>query len=467
MELHITEIIKTTTGWLLTGIQQGTISNVSIDSRQATAGSLFVPLRGTRHDGHVFIGNAFEHGAYAALIKKDHKLLTSLKSTYPDKILISVNDPLQALGDIARYWRSKFDPQVVAITGSNGKTTAKEMAWNIIRRTHSSIKNPGNYNNLIGLPLSLFQLNSSHRVAILEMGMSGPGEIKRLAQISKPCIGLITNIGPSHLQQLNTLAAVKAAKAELFETLESSAVAIINNDDARVASLRGHTRAHVLSYGMTGGDIHATNFRNYNCCGTSFDLNVRGKKSPVHLKLLGKHLLSNALAAAAIADSLSIEIEDIVKGLESFNGVPGRMEVIDITGIRIINDAYNANPTSMQASLQALASITSDKRKIAVLGDMLELGSRSKDFHRSLGRTVARLHIDFLYLTGDFAAYVREGALAAGMNSKNIILRKDIKTLTKSLAKKVHTGDSILLKGSRKMKMERVLESLQQDQKQY
>jgi UDP-N-acetylmuramoyl-tripeptide--D-alanyl-D-alanine ligase len=464
MELKVSEIIDATKGWLLTGTREGSIIDVSIDSRKVTDGNLFIPLEGTQHDGHAFIEDAFKHGANASLAQKGNSILPKLKRTYQDKILIEVDDPLKSLGDIAYYWRRKFATEVVAITGSNGKTTTKEIAWNIIKRKLRSIKNQGNWNNLIGLPLSLFQLDGSQQAAILEMGMSGTGEIRRLSEISKPQIGLITNIGPSHLEQLETLEEVKAVKGELFEYFGSKDTAIVNNDDFRVASLAKSTCANILSFGIKKGDVQALSIRSYNCYGTAFDLIVMGEKRAVQLKLLGEQFISNALAAASIACALGIGIEDIKKGLESFTGVPGRMETIDLPGVTVINDSYNANPVSMHASLATLSSITSSNRKIAVLGDMLELGRKSQRFHTELGETVAHLHVDYLFLIGNFSSYVREGAVSAGMNSNNIILCKDIKTLTDKLKEKMDDGDAILLKGSRKMRMEKVIELLQQDE---
>lgn len=460
MELKISEILEAVNGSLLTGDREMVALDVSIDSRKTMAGNLFIPLQGTQSDGHMFIKEAFKHGARAALIRQGNPIVAELTKTHPHKIMIEVDDPLKSLGDIAHYWRGKFNTKIVAITGSNGKTTTKEMAWHIIADTICSIKNPGNWNNLIGLPLSLFQLNGSRQAAILEMGMSEIGEIRRLCEISGPQTGLITNIGPAHLEQLNSLDEIRSAKGELLQYLGRSDIAILNNDDFRVASLAESTLADVVSFGVAAGDIHTSNIRNYNCFGTAFELHVMGASAGVQLKLIGKQFISNVLAAASIAHTLGIDIEGIKKGLETFPGLQGRMEAIDLGGIRIINDAYNANPVSMQAALNLLSSITGANRKIAVLGDMLELGKQSELFHRQLGETVAQLDIDCLFLTGDFAGFVQEGAVSAGMDGNNIILSKDLKNLAAELKEKMSKGDSILLKGSRRMGMEKVVEFL-------
>ncbi len=460
MKLTISEIIKATQGNLLTGSPEKIIDNVSIDSRRISAGSLFIPLKGEKCDGHIFIDAAFNQGATASLLRKGNPVIQRLKNVLQDKILIEVEEPLKALGDIARWWRDKFSATIVAITGSNGKTTTKELLWNIISEKTAAIKNPGNWNNLIGLPLSLFQLNATMKVAVLEMGMSEKGEIGRLTEICKPQIGLITNIGPCHLETLTTLEDVAEAKAELFERLESSDIAIINKDDFRAASLAERTHAEIVSFGVEKGDIHALNIRSYNCCGAEFDLNVMGEKTTVRLKSLGKQFLSNALAAAAIAHTIGSGTEEIRKGLESFTGIPGRMETINLGGVQIINDAYNANPVSMQASLSALSSITTGNHKIAVLGDMLELGPQSIKFHTQIGEKAAGLNIDHLFLIGDFSSFVRKGAVSGGMNSKNITVCDNLKNIADILKNKMVDGDSILLKGSRKMEMEKIIELL-------
>jgi UDP-N-acetylmuramoyl-tripeptide--D-alanyl-D-alanine ligase len=462
MELKISEILKATKGNLLTGSHEGTVVDLSIDSRKTTACNLFVPLQGEHCDGHIFIETAFRQGANASLVKKGSPVVQKLMGASLGKPLIEVDDPLTALGDIAHFWRNKFSVKIVAITGSNGKTTTKEMTWNIISEKISSIKNPGNWNNLIGLPLSLFQLNRGHKVAVLEMGMNEKGEIDRLAEICQPQTGLITNIGPCHLEKLPSINDVMNAKAELFEHLGHSDTAIINNDDPRVVSLAERTSAKTISFGMENSDIHASNVRGCNCFGTEFDLCVREEKTTVKLQLLGKQFLSNALAAAAIAHSLGINIEDIKSGLESFETVPGRMETIKVGSARIINDTYNANPVSMQASLSALSSLAFGKQKIAVLGDMLELGSESIKFHMELGKNAAHSNLDRLFLAGEFSSSVKEGAVSAGMDSRKITVCGDLTELASILNRTIGKGDSILIKGSRKLKLEKVIDLLQQ-----
>lgn len=451
LHIPIPELLAATGGRLLAGRHDLVIEGVSIDSRAVASTDLFIPLRGSRADGHEFIDDALARGACAALVQQGRA------RTVAHGTMIEVADPLQALGDIAAYWRRRCGVKVVAITGSNGKTTTKEMVWNIISKQMPAVKNPKNFNNLIGLPLSLLQLTPRHALAVLEMGMSERGEIKRLAEICRPAVGLITNIGPSHLEQLGSLEQVQAAKAELFESLSSADTAIVNLDDARVAALQSITKATIMTYGRSAGHVHAADIRSGSLSSTAFDLVIGPHKAPVGLAVPGAHFLSNALGAAAIACALGVGIQAIREGLETFTGLPGRMEVITTGGITVINDSYNANPVSMQAALEALAAMPCRGRRVAVLGDMLELGSRSGQYHRESGAEAARRAIDYLFLIGDFAACVREGACAGGMPSPNIFIYDKLENLAPDLRQRINAGDLVLLKGSRRMGMEKLI----------
>jgi len=454
LQLPISEVLAATNGRLLSGRQDLVIRTVAIDSRSVSAAGLFIPLRGSRTDGHAFIDDAFSHGASAALVRHGY----TPRQTHGS--LIEVHDPLQALGDLAAYWCRRCQASVVAVTGSNGKTTTKEMIWSIIARHIPAIKNPKNFNNLIGLPLSLLQLTPRHKIAVLEMGMSGRGEIKRLAEICRPAVGLITNIGPSHLEQLGSLDEVQAAKAELFESLDRSAAAVINLDDARVAALAGSTEARVVTYGRSAGHIQAANIRAGSASSTAFDLVMGPHRAAVTLQVPGAHFISNALGAAAVASTLSIDLHGICEGLAAFSGLPGRMEIITVDGITIINDSYNANPVSTQAALAALAAMPCRGKRIAVLGDMLELGARAEQYHCETGAAAAHLAVDCLMLTGAFAGSVRQGALAGGMPSGSIFVHDGLEALGRRLQEIISAGDLVLLKGSRRMGMEKLIDFL-------
>jgi len=457
MELRAEDILTATNGTLLQGKPEAVLRGVSNDSRRIAPGELFVPLSGSNCDGHFFIADAFSRGADASFIQRQHPLGAGLRERFAEKVLIEVADPLHALGDLAHYWRQKFSIPVVAITGSNGKTTTKEMTWQIVSQKLSVLKNPGNWNNLIGLPLSLLQLGQQHQVAILEMGMSARGEIQRLAEIAAPDIGVITNIGPAHLEQLITIENIMAAKGELFAALRPEGIAVVNQDDERVVSLAQTTRARVLTYGLRAGDVRGIVSPTRSGEETMFNLAIRGREITITLPLPGGMFLSNALAAAAVGHALQLPLEDVQRGLEQFQAMPGRMERISMGGATIINDAYNANPVSMEGSLRVLSSVQNGTRKIAVLGDMLELGEQTAAYHRQAGYCAAQLGIDYLFLYGSFAAAVAEGARAGAIDERHILIFATKEALAEQLEQTMKHGDWILVKGSRAMGMEQVI----------
>lgn len=457
MNLSIADILNATRGTLLAGGASARVRAVTIDSRSAAPASLFVPLRGSRHDGHAFIGAAFEQGATAALT--EHADAAAMQR-FPGRALIGVENALQALGDIAACWRRMFSIPVIGITGSNGKTTTKEMTAAVIGRSRSCLKNEGNFNNLIGVPLSVLQLEAAHRAAVFEMGMSEPGEIRRLAEIAAPGIGVITNVGPCHLEQLGTLEAVAAAKAELFEALGPGDCAVVNIDDERVSAIGRTAAARVVTFGLREGDIHAGNIGCGDGGGSEFDLHVGSACARVRLALPGAHFVSNALAAAAAAHAAGAELDDIAAGLCASAGLAGRMQMLEKGGVSIINDAYNANPVSMRAALDSLAACGRGRRTIAVLGDMLELGECSVDYHRAIGAHAAQSGIGRVFVLGSFARAVCEGAREAGMSSGNIRAFETLDDLAAALAETAVPGDVVLLKGSRGMRLERLLELL-------
>jgi UDP-N-acetylmuramoyl-tripeptide--D-alanyl-D-alanine ligase len=460
MKLKVGEILDATKGRLLRGSLSAAVSGVSIDSRSIAGGELFIPLQGSHYDGHLFITDAFQKGAKVALLQEGKAFDEKAIKAYPDKVLVEVKDPFRALGDVAQCWRKKFSTSLVAITGSNGKTTTKELAWKILSRKFRTIKNPGNWNNLIGLPLTLFQLTGNEQIGIIEMGMSARGEIHRLAEIAVPQIGLIMNIGPAHLEQLGSIESVMEAKGELFEMLNPENIAIVNTDDTRVVALAKKTRASILAFGLHEGDVRAARIKAKKDGGCVFDLYIAGVWTTVNLGLPSEPFVSNALAAAAIAHAFQMNTEDIQKGLEEFTTIPGRMQIMNLGGITIINDSYNANPVSMEASLKVLSNMKGAKRGIAVLGDMLELGAMAAEFHRSLGRQAAACKLDLLFVCGDFSACVSEGAQLAGMQAEQIFTFKNHARLSEQLAHKIKPGDCILVKGSRAMGMEKIIELL-------
>ena len=459
MELTVEEILRAVKGQLLQGPLHNFLKGVSTDSRTIKAGELFIALRGDRFDGHHFINEALNRDASGLIVSKGFcsSSLALLKKDIP---VIQVDDTLKALGDLACFWIQHNIATIVAITGSNGKTTTREMTATILEQSHRVLKPEQNWNNLIGLPLTLLRLNPHHDIAVLEMGMNRSGEIKRLSQIAQPHIGLITNISPVHLQYLKTLQHVAQAKGELLESLTPENHAVINADDPLILELSRRCPAQKITFGtdpqaqVTATDISPADFNT-----NSFTLNIESKSIPISLKTPGIHNIYNALAAASIATIFKLNLEEIKAGLERFTAFPARMEIITISNhITIINDTYNANPQSVESALKTLAQLKGKGRGVAVLGDMLELGEASTDFHQQVGALIKELDLDILFLMGTYAEVVAETALAQGVNEKIISIGKTHKQIAQQLNKKVKEYDWILFKGSREMKMEQVLE---------
>lgn len=443
-------------GGTVAGTTEGRVAGISTDSRTLEPGELFIPLRGERFDGHRFIDTALTRGARVLLAEPGRCEPQSLP---PGITCITVADTLRALGDLAAYHRNRFAVPVVAVTGSNGKTTTKEMLAAILRRTGDGLKTAGNLNNLIGLPRMVLQLNGGHRWAVLEMGMSEPGEIDRLAEIARPDVGIITNVAPAHLQSMGSVAAVAAAKGELFLRLRRGNTAVFNADDPLVAGLPTPDGVRRVSYGFGDAAVRAEKIEVRGREGQRFALSLPSATVPVTLKAFGRHNVMNALAAAAVAQVLGLAPDEIRAGLESFSPVEKRFSPEDHGGILLIDDSYNANPASMRAALATVAELKEEGRGIAVLGDMFELGESSAAAHEEVGRLAARC-VERLYLMGSQAEYAARGALAGGMAAESIFLAKSHAEILDDLRGTMRPGDCILVKGSRGMRMEAVAEGV-------
>jgi len=455
-QLSVAAVIEATGGTVIHGDRAVVFAGVSTDSRSIKQGELFVALRGVNFDGHRFCDAAIEQGGGGAIVDKE--IAPPAGTGVP---LIKVPDSLKALGDVANWWRKRHPVPLIAIVGSTGKTTTKEMAAGILETRYRVMKNEGNFNNLIGLPLSLLQMNSRHEVAILEMGMNRKGEIRRLTEIAEPNTGILTNIGPVHLEGVGSLEGVMEAKGELVEEMDTQGRLIFNADDSLVTKLAQQFRGERTSFGVDNPAGWMANDISLAGNGSvSFTLQGPAGQIPIALQLMGRHQVYNALAAAAAAFAQGIGMEEIKRGLEAFQPPPMRMEIITLgQGITVINDAYNANPKSMEAALLALAD-AGGRKKIAVLGDMWELGPYAEEAHRELGRAVQGHGIDALFLLGQFAPCVVQGAKEAGMNPQAIYLGTDRRDVALRLAQLVKKGDWVLLKGSRIMKMEEIIEDL-------
>lgn len=458
------EILSATRGEVVREGKKGLFGEIVTDSKMVERGFVFIALKGERLDGHVFLDDALRRGA-ACLVVHEWRGNKRVRG----QTVIKVENTLKALGDLAHYRRETAAPKVLAITGSNGKTTTKEMVAAILERgsVHGHplrgrvLKTEGNYNNLVGLPLTLLRLGGKERVAVVELGTSRPGEIERLTEIAAPDIGLVTSVSPAHLTGLQSLAWVAREKGALYRGLNQGGIAVINLDDPWVRRLGARFKGEKITYGRLG-DVRAEARRPLGAGRTEFILRVGGQRRRVRLGLGGEHNLANALGAAAMAYGLGVKIDAMQRGLESVKPFPMRMAVERWRRIGIINDAYNANPASMKAALKSLSQIEAKGQKIAVLGDMLELGREAQRSHVELGKQAARLSVGRLYLLGAQAARVKKGALSAGMDEDRVIIGRNHREIARMLRKHVQAGDWILFKGSRGMKMETVLEAFKE-----
>jgi UDP-N-acetylmuramoyl-tripeptide--D-alanyl-D-alanine ligase len=439
--------------------------NGVINSRLAEKGSLFVALRGEDGDGHDYVKDAFERGALAALVEREIEgyPLARVKDpssfpSSPEPFCLLVEDSLRALQDLAAYWRRKFDLRVIGVTGSTGKTTTKETIWSVLRKAFTTLKSEANYNNEIGLPLTLLNLDESYQKVVLEMGMYDLGEIARLAEISQPQVGVITNVSHSHLERLKTLVRIAQAKAELVEALPSNGVAILNGDEPRVKALAQKTEAKVFFYGLSPDcDLWASDIESRGLQGVHFNLHHGEETLHVRIPLLGRHSVHAALAAAAVGLVEGEPWDQIVAGLQDIAAQLRLIAVPGIKGSTIIDDTYNASPASTLAALNLLADL--EGRKIAVLGDMLELGSFEEKGHRLVGRRAAET-VDKLVTVGPRGRIIAQEARALGMDEDDLFAVESNQEAVEVLRRLIASGDLILIKGSRGMKMEEIVAEL-------
>ncbi|MBI3358671.1 MAG: UDP-N-acetylmuramoyl-tripeptide--D-alanyl-D-alanine ligase [Nitrospirae bacterium] len=446
------------------------IVGFSINTQTLQPDEIFIALKGTKQDGHHFVEEAFRKGAAGAMVARSWfaSRQNLSQSASRSHFMIVVDDPLVGLQALAKWHRQSFECPLIGITGSNGKTTTKEMLANILARRGPILKTEGNLNNHIGLPLTLLRLGKGDQAVVLEMGISRPGDMRLLCEIAKPTVGIITNIGPAHLEFLSNAEGVAAEKGVLFETMASGGIAIINKDDPYLSQWEG-TLSEKWTYSI-GGDADATasEIEQYGN-GIAFTLTLNrnhkggGGKMKVVLSLLGEHQVYNALAASAAALALGYEFDEIRSALREIRPIPLRGEMIAWNGATILLDAYNANPASMKAGIQTLAgyvTLAEQRRKVAILGDMLELGNAAKSAHRDLGRKVAQHRIDRLITVGKFSAVVAQAAEEEGMGKETISAYENLKSV--DLAHEIQKGDIVLIKGSRGMRMERLLDSPQE-----
>lgn len=448
--------IADATGGRIIGPDEGEISGISTDSRSVTSGELFVPLRGEKFDGHDFITAVAEQGIDVIVCEESwlasHRLPDSLTC-------IAVLDTLRALGDIAADFRGRYDIPVTGITGSNGKTTCKEMLATILDQIGPGLKTAGNLNNLIGLPRMLFRLRPEHGWAVLEMGMSEPGEIDRLAQIAAPQVGVVLNAFPAHLESMGSVENVAQAKGELLLRLPADGCAVVNGDDPLIALCPSPDNVRRITFGMGKADVRASAIQSHGMSGQSFILHLGTEQQMVRLAAFGRHNIYNALAAAAAAHALGITPEIIANGLGLFRPYDKRFNLEKAGGLVLIDDSYNANPASVGAALATLAELKGGQSAFVALGDMLELGGNEAELHRMIGVQSAQV-ADQLYLYGPLSAYTAEGAISAGMPAAAIFHGLSHAEIAADILTKAAEGDLVLLKGSRGMQMDKVADTI-------
>ncbi len=463
---EVDEVLDATQGTLIVrGGRKGRLLRVQTDSREIKAGDLFLALKGERFDGHEFVKMACKRGARGVVVEEVRawEMLQQVHQAGQVPVMVvGVKDTLRAYQDLARFHRLRFSIPVVAITGSNGKTTTKEMVYRVLATRWRVHKTPGNFNNAIGVPRTLLGLHAGHQAAVIEMGVDQVGQTTQLCAMARPTSGVITNVGPDHLEFYGTLARSAASKGELLDWLpRDGGTAILNVDDRYFEKFSRKAGCPVISFGLSAqADVRAAEPA-WNGRRTEFRLLLPGRKKPkrVRVRTMGSHNIANALAGAAVGCAFGFSSDDIVAGLDAFRPAPMRSEIRRWGGVMYLYDCYNANPASVKAALALLVGLDPTRRTIAVLGDMLELGPKEEQFHQEIGRDAARHHVSHLIACGAFGHKMREGVeKARGTTLVSVV--KDAVEAGEVLKTIVKRDDVVLIKASRGAKMERVLEAV-------
>ncbi|HLW86358.1 MAG TPA: UDP-N-acetylmuramoyl-tripeptide--D-alanyl-D-alanine ligase [Candidatus Sulfotelmatobacter sp.] len=423
----------------------------SIDSRTIGPGQLFFAVKGERLDGHDFVSAALEKGAVAAVVRKDQ-----LHRYPPQSALLAVDDTLVALQTLATAVRKLWGKPLVGVTGSAGKTTTKEAIAHVLATRFRVLKSEGNFNNHFGLPLMLLKLEPQHDLAVIEMGMSHAGEIRALAKIAQPEIGVVTNVAPVHLEFFDSLAGIARAKYELIESLPPSGTAILNADDEYVSQFGRDFRGKVVLYGsQPAAAVRAENMSAKGTGGSDFDVVIGSARARARLPLVGWHNVLNALAAVAVGVDRGLKLTEAVDALATLAPADKRGQVVQLGNITVVNDCYNSNPKALHAMVDALAAMPA-RRRIVVAGEMLELGTAGEDLHRQAGRHMAEKKIDALVGVRGLAQATVEAAEQAGVRAKFVATPEEA---GEWLAQETRDGDVVLLKASRGVKLEKALET--------
>ncbi len=449
----IEELVRSTQGALVGGDLAVPVTGVSIDSRTIGVGEAFFAIQGHNQDGHAFVNDAAARGAACLVV---HNVPDDLAASVP---VVLVDDTTRALGRLAAWHRGRFDVPVAAVTGSNGKTTTKELMASVLRAFGPVLKPESSFNNQWGLPLTLLKLGPEHRAVALELGANQPGEIASLARISRPTVGVVTQVASAHTEFFGSLDGVQAEKSALVRAIPRDGTAVLNAGDPRVIAMREVARARVLTFGVAASaDVRAVGPITESTDGVRFTLAAGGGERPVLLSFAGRHNVVNALAAAGVGHALGIGLDQIAAGLEAARPAKGRCVWVRKGSLAILDDTYNANPVSVRAALETFAAGAGSRRRVVVLGDMLELGPGADTAHQEAGRAIAAAGAAELIGVGRHAALMVEAARTAGLaESHHTITFEDTVAV---LLKRLAPGDAVLVKGSRGMRMERVVDTL-------
>jgi UDP-N-acetylmuramoyl-tripeptide--D-alanyl-D-alanine ligase len=446
----VAEITRLTAGSLF-GSGSGVVTAVSTDTRSIQPGQLFVALRGERFDAHDFLATALEQGATAALVESVNPALSDLPQ-------IQVPDSLTGLQTLAKNYRQRFQIPIVGITGSNGKTSTKEMVAAVLSERFQVTRTVGNLNNHIGVPLSVLRFERQHQVAVLEYGMNHPGEIAGLINIAAPQHAIITNVGVAHIEFLGTRQAIAQEKSILAESVSPEGTVLLNADDDFAAWIAGRCRGHVVMAGFEKGEIRAGDIK-HGPDGEEFTVITPKDRQRVHLPVPGEHMVQNALAAIGIGLAFGLSLSECAAGLAKTTLPSGRLQVKALGGISIVNDAYNANPDSMIAALRTVANLPAHGRRVAALGEMGELGQESLVGHERVGKAVAEHGFDVLIAVGERAYPIARSAVAAGLTESRTV--KSNAEAADVLSKILEPGDLLLLKGSRSAAIDQIIPLLE------
>src|SRR5881275_2499845 len=432
------------------------VERISTDSRTIKEGELFVALRGEKFDGHKFVEGAAKTGAAGAIVD-----LNWNGNVPKDFALIRVSDTLQAYQNLAANYRKSLSLKVLAITGSNGKTSTKDFAASVLSRKFRVTKTEGNFNNHVGLPRTMLEATSNDEVAVWEIGMNHPGEVAPLAKIAAPNAAIITNIGVAHIEFMGTREAIAKEKGALAEAVPAEGAVILNADDPFSKGIAERTRAHVIFAGTKEGTVRAIDIQQ-SADGSEFTIIEGAHRCRAQLPVPGLHMVQNALLAVAAGRTFGLSLEECAAGLVAAPLTKARLQIKEVRGVQFLDDSYNANPDSMKAALRTLVELDAEGQRIAVLGEMRELGDESERGHREVGETAAALKVDHLIAIGNVAATIAEAAQRAGLqNSSTVASTAEAAELLGELAA---PGDLILIKGSRLARTEQVIEAFRNPQ---